>query len=141
MDIEGRVVAIGNQFTGQKKDGTPFRKQEYVLETFGQYPDKVAFYLMGDNIDKAQLQVGSVVGISVNIRSREHQGRWYTEVVAWKVNNKGIAQQGQYLQTAMQPGQDIYQQVPPPGYVSTANPQPAPQPGTENPQPNPNYAF
>ncbi len=88
MDIKGRIVqSLGTQ-TGQGKKGT-WRKQDFILETQAQYPKKVCFSLWGDKIDQYRLQVGDTVNVSFDIESREYNGRWYTDVRAWKVQKEG----------------------------------------------------
>lgn len=61
-------------------------KQEYVLETHDQYPKKVCFQIFGaDRIDQAAIQPGEELTVFFDIDSREYQGRWFTNINAWKV--------------------------------------------------------
>lgn len=116
MSIRGKVIAVGQLKSGNRKsDGQPWKKQEYVIETEGQYPKKVAFSIMNDRIDQANIQPGNVVEIEIDAQSREYNGRWYTELTAWKVNNLG------YVQTP-QNQQPIYQQTAPQGYAPSVTP-------------------
>ena len=39
----------------------------------------------GDKIGEFNLQQGENVEVSVDLESREYNGRWYTDVKAWKV--------------------------------------------------------
>lgn len=55
------------------------------METDGQYPKKVCISIWGDKINTSQLQVGKSLNISFDVESREYNGRWYTDVKAWKV--------------------------------------------------------
>ena len=84
MELKGRVLQLLAQQTGQGKRGT-WRKQEFILETPGQYPKKVCLSVWGDKIDQYRLAVGDVVTVSVDLESREYNGRWYTEARAWRV--------------------------------------------------------
>jgi hypothetical protein len=70
--------------TGTGRNGT-WRKQEVILETEGQYPKKVCVAVWGDRIDEQQLQVGNNLKVDVDVESREYNGRWYTDVKAWRV--------------------------------------------------------
>lgn len=88
MEIEGTVVAILPEVNGQGKNGT-WRKQEFVLETQGQYPKKVCVAMWGDKIDQFALNVGDAVVASIDVESREYNQRWYTEVKTWKVEKAG----------------------------------------------------
>ena len=73
---------------GQGRNGT-WRKREYVIETQDQYPKKVCFNMWGDRIDQFQMKEGDLVNVFFDIESREFNGRWYTDVRAWKVEHVG----------------------------------------------------
>jgi hypothetical protein len=84
MEISGVVVNLLPMQTGQGKNGT-WKKQEFILETPGQYPKKVCMNLWGDKVDEIKISVGDKITASINIESREYNGRWYTDVRAWKI--------------------------------------------------------
>jgi len=79
--IEKLQVESGNSARG------PWRKQNFIVETVETYPRKICMNVWGD--DKvSELQVygiGEVLNVSVNIESREFNGRWYTDVRAWRI--------------------------------------------------------
>ena len=86
MELIGKIVQVLPLRTGTSKAGNPWQVQEYILETLGtQYPRKVCFELFGDNVNKFPLQVGQEVTVSIDVESREFNGRWYTSVRAWDV--------------------------------------------------------
>lgn len=86
MEIQGKIIAALPEVTGiSKTTGNPWKKRDYVLETHDQYPRKVAFDLFGDKVDQYPLEVGEEVVVSFDIESREYNGRWYTNLRAWKV--------------------------------------------------------
>ena len=86
MELLGKIVQVLPLQSGTSKAGNPWQKQEYILETLGtQYPRKVCFNLFGDNVNKFPLQVGQEVTVSIDVESREFNGRWYTDVRAWNV--------------------------------------------------------
>ena len=85
LTISGRIVSVLPLQQGTSKAGNPWQKQEYILDTGGQYPKKVCFSLFGDSITKFPLQVGQDVAVSIDIESREYNGKYYTEVRAWHV--------------------------------------------------------
>lgn len=70
--------------SGTSRAGNAWKKREYVLETQETYPRKVAFNFFGDRVDQYPLAVGDVATISFDIDSREFNGRWYTDIRAWK---------------------------------------------------------
>ena len=88
MDITGKVILIVGETTGQGKNGA-WRKLEFVIETQSQYPKKVIFSIWGDRIDQASLKVGDEVTVSFDPESREYNGRWYTDLRAWRVQKSG----------------------------------------------------
>ena len=84
-ELSGRIVSVLPLQQGTSKSGHAWQKQEYILDTGGQYPKKVCFSLFGDSITKYPLQVGQDVTVSIDIESREWNNKWYTEVRAWNV--------------------------------------------------------
>ena len=87
MEISGVVINLLPLQSGQGKNGT-WKKQEFILETPGQYPKKVCMNLWGDKVDEIKISVGDKITASINIESREYNGRWYTDVRAWKVQKE-----------------------------------------------------
>lgn len=86
MEIQGKIIAaLPEQGGVAKASGNAWRKREYVLETQESYPKKVCFNLFGDRIDQYPMEVGETVTVSFDLESREYQGRWYTDVRAYKV--------------------------------------------------------
>ena len=89
MEIKGKIIEILPEKSGQSANGE-WRKQEYVLETESNYPKKICFMAWGDKIDEFNLKQGETVEVSVDLESREYNGRWYTDVKAWKVSKDGM---------------------------------------------------
>jgi hypothetical protein len=84
MEISGKIVQLLALQSGTGKNGV-WKKQEFILETSGEYPKKVCFSLWGDKIDQSPLNQGTAVKVSFDIESREYNGKWYTDAKAWKV--------------------------------------------------------
>ena len=122
MEIEGRIIADLPLQSGTSRAGNPWKKKEWVLETFGQYPKKVCFNALGDRIDQMQLEVGKDYSVSIDIESREYNGRWYTDVRAFAARP--------YVPAG---GGDNYNSVPPATPVQpVADPYTQPQQGVMN---------
>ena len=85
LEISGKIIEILEVKSGKSANGE-WRKQEYVLETEAEYPKKVCFMAWGDKIDQFNIQQGETVEVSIDLESREYNGRWYTDVKAWKVS-------------------------------------------------------
>ena len=84
MEIKGKIVKILPEESGQSSKGG-WRKQQYIIEIPGQFPKKVCFMAWGDKIDDFQIRLNDELEVSIDIESREFNGRWYTDVKAWKV--------------------------------------------------------
>lgn len=85
MEISGTIIQILPEASGTGKTGNTWRKQDYVLETKEQFPKKLCFNAWGEKIDQFGLQVGDEATVSFDLESREFNGKWYTDVKAWKV--------------------------------------------------------
>ena len=86
MEIVGKIIQVLPEQSGTSKAGKPWKSQSYVLETQEQYPRKVCFELFGeDRIKSNPCKIDDVVTVSFDIESREFNGRWYTSIRAWRV--------------------------------------------------------
>ncbi len=83
MEIEGKIIIDLPLQSGTSKAGNPWRKKEWVLETFGQYARKIKFDTFGDRVDSVRVEVGKNYRVSVDAESREFNGRWYTDLRAY----------------------------------------------------------
>lgn len=83
MNLKGKVIQVLPEQTGQGKNGE-WKKQEIIIETEGQYPKKVCVSLWGDKV--GTVLNGASVDVQLDPESREYNGRWYTELKAWKVD-------------------------------------------------------
>ena len=92
MEITGKIIAVLPKQGGTSKMGNPWEKQEYVLETYDQYPKKICFQIFGsDRIEQANIQGNDELIVTIDIESREYQGRWYTNISARKVEHINTA--------------------------------------------------
>jgi len=85
MEIKGKIIDCLPVKSGQSSNGE-WRKQEYVLETASQYSKKICFMVWGEKIEQFAIQKGESIEVSIDLESREYNGRWYTDVKAWKVS-------------------------------------------------------
>ena len=84
MELSGKIIQLLPEKSGESARG-PWRKQEYILETEGQYPKQVCFMAWSDKIDEFAIKEGENLVVSIDLESREYNSRWYTDVKAWKV--------------------------------------------------------
>ena len=84
MELKGKVIQVIPEKSGTSARGA-WRKQEYIIELPGDYPKQVCFMVWGDKIDQFQIEEGQELTAHVDLESREYNGRWYTDVKAWRV--------------------------------------------------------
>lgn len=113
MQLVAKLIQVLPLQSGMGKNGE-WKKQDIVVETDGQYPKKVCISIWGDKASEAMLQVGNMLDISFDVESREYNGRWYTDVKAWKVD------------LAMPAGGAAYPGAPMPDYSQQQAPPAAP---------------
>lgn len=107
VEIEGKVTKVFELRTGiSARTGNEWKRQDYLIETPGQYPRRCLATVADGNIDMFNLQEGKQVRVTISIDAHEYAGRWY--------NDFRITGVGDPMATTQQPG------VPPIG-------EPAPQ--------------
>ena len=110
MEISGKIIQVLPEQGGvSKTSGKEWKLQAYVLETQEQYPRKVHFEVFGEDRIKANpCQLDDVVTVSFDIESREFNGRWYTSIRAWKIQ-QGVVEAAPAVQAvpAAQPVQAV----------------------------------
>ncbi len=90
MEFEGTVFQILPPASGTSARGE-WQRQEVVFEMQdGAYARKVAVTFFNKPNDVASLKVGGAYIVSFNIESREYNGRYYTNVTAWRVQPKQV---------------------------------------------------
>lgn len=88
MQLQAKLIQILPLQTGTSKNGE-WKKQDVIVETDDQYPKKVCISIWGDKVDTSLLQVGNNLDISINVESREYNGKWYSDIKAWKIEAVG----------------------------------------------------
>ena len=98
MEVVGKIIQVLPAQEGVGRNGNPWKVQPYVLETLDQYPRKVHFEVFGEErIKQNPCDIDQLVTVSFDIESREFNGRWYTSIRAWRI------QQGDTTQAAAVP--------------------------------------
>ena len=126
MEVVGKIIQVLPAQEGVGRNGNPWRVQPYVLETLDQYPRKVHFEVFGeDRIKQNPCDVDQLVTVSFDIESREFNGRWYTSIRAWKI------QQGDTTQAAAVPSAAAPVAAPAAPAAPAAAPDEAPAPNVD----------
>lgn len=86
MEIVGKVVQLGTLTEGNSPRG-PWKKQELIIETLEQFPKKICLMCWGDRVNEANsFFVGQTIKAQIRIESREFNGKWYTDVTAFRLD-------------------------------------------------------
>lgn len=95
------------QFTTKK--GDVFKKHSFIGKTQGQYPKPICFSCTNEDVwGRMNLKVGSTYDIFFDVYSKEWNGKWFTEVNAWKASDvAGIPQS-----SSSQPAQTNNDEIP-----------------------------
>jgi len=120
LSIKGRLAQILPVQSGVSKAGNEWSKQEFVIETFEeQFSRKVCFTLFGDKVSLLNgINQNEEIEVSFNLESREFNGKWFTNVNAWRINPANQGQQNTGAPQAF----GGYGEIPPPPPVPEYSP-------------------
>lgn len=93
LELEGTIRQKFGVQQGMSARGA-WSKQEFILEyPDGNFTSQVCMLAFGQ--DKVQeldkYQVGDRVKVAFNLKSREYNGRWYTDIQIWRISPAGNA--------------------------------------------------
>lgn len=91
MEFEGIVYKILPPTSGTSARGE-WKRQDVVFELPQEFSRKICVTFFNKDQDVAQLREGMTCNVSVNVESREYNGRWYTDVRAWRIQPKQAEQ-------------------------------------------------
>ena len=91
MEITGKLVQKLERETGVSKSGKTWEKQSILVEQSGtDYNKEVAISFFGDKIKKIRdIEVGSDVSVSINLSSREYNGKYFHNIDGWFIAKLG----------------------------------------------------
>jgi len=99
MEIIGKLIQKLPMQSGISKTGNSWQKQEFVIETLEQFPRKICANLWGEKTAVLEtLSIDDKVVMSFDLESREFNGKWYTDIKAYKL--EPISSNPQAPQTA-----------------------------------------
>lgn len=88
MEFEGTVYKIMPVTKGTSARGE-WQRQDVVFDYMdGTFSRKLSVTFFNRPDDVAKLREGSAYHVSVNVESREYNGRWYTDIRAWRLQPK-----------------------------------------------------
>jgi len=87
LELEGTIRQKMGVQSGVSARGN-WAKQEFILEyPDGNYTSQVCMLAFGtDKVQELEkYQIGDRVKVSFNLKSREYNGRWYTDIQIWRI--------------------------------------------------------
>ena len=87
MEFEGVVYKIMPATKGTSARGD-WQRQEVIFELPQEFSRKICVTFFNKPADVERLKEGAAYTVSVNVESREYNGRWYTDVRAWRIQPK-----------------------------------------------------
>ncbi len=86
MELQGLIHEVQPVTSGQGKNGEWYKRLIVVDVPGDKYPKKVAVTLWGDlaNTDYSR---GDEIKLQCSVESREYNGKWYTDVKAYRVDS------------------------------------------------------
>lgn len=80
---EGKLIYKGEIET----KGESFSVREFAIETDGQYPQKIKFQIVQDRCSIIDpFEIGQNLDVYFDLRGREWEGKYFTNLNAWKVD-------------------------------------------------------
>jgi len=105
MEITGTIKVLGNL----EKVSDKLTKKQVVVTTDEQYPQDIAIEFLNDKIDTLKnFKVGNKVIIGINLRGREYNGKYYNNIVGWRVS----ADLGEVTNSQQQPAREVEADLP-----------------------------
>ncbi len=86
MELTGTITHLLGITGGTSKAKKAWTKGEFVIEVPGKFPKSVKFTCMGQiaqNLDS--YNVGDQATVQFDVESREYQGKWYSDIKAFKM--------------------------------------------------------
>lgn len=94
LEITGLLNKLLPEERGAGANGE-WVKRNFVIETRENYPKKICFAAWGERAAQMnQYREGMELKVSFDPQSREYNGRWYTDLKAWKIEAVGGASSG-----------------------------------------------
>ena len=87
MEFEGVVYKIMPPVSGTSARGE-WQRQEVIFDLPSEFSRKVCVIFFNKESEVSRLREGATYTVSFNLESREYNGRWYTDVRAWRVQPK-----------------------------------------------------
>lgn len=86
MEVTGTIKLIGET---QSFGGNGFTKRQFVVETDEQYPSPIPMDFIKEKCSILDsYKVGDKVKVSINLKGQEHNGRYFLNANAWRIERE-----------------------------------------------------
>ena len=91
MNVIGKITKKLDIESGISKSGKEWNKQSVIIEQTGtEYNKQVVISFFGDKIKNLRdIEIGSEVNVSINLSSREYNGKYYHNIDGWFIAKLG----------------------------------------------------
>ena len=90
MEIIGKLIKKLERETGVSNSGKTWEKQSILVEQNVEYNKEVVITFFGDKIKSIRdIEEGSNVSVSINLSSREYNGKYYHNIDGWFIAKLG----------------------------------------------------
>ena len=90
MNVIGKLISKLERETGVSKSGKTWEKQSIIVEQNTDYNKEVVISFFGDKIKSIRdIEEGSDVNVSINLSSREYNGKYYHNIDGWFIAKEG----------------------------------------------------
>lgn len=94
------LLEILDKKEGVSSKGNAWINVDFLVNTGAQYDPNVAFNAFGKTAEEIfELPIGSTFDIEYNLKSREYNGKYYTNAQVWSVKNVEKPSQGSVVNT------------------------------------------
>jgi hypothetical protein len=91
MEISGKLKVI----LAEETFASGFNKRSFVISIEDRYPYDVCFDLLKEKVAMIEpFQIGEMLKVSFDVKSREYNGKWFTGCTAWKIDRAGGTDSG-----------------------------------------------
>lgn len=91
VTVSGKITSVLPKRSGVSKTGNAWASQDYIIMPDGD-TDFIVFNVFGEeNINKYALQVGAMVSVTLEIKSREYNGKYFSEVRAIQCYSSNVS--------------------------------------------------
>mgnify|MGYP003146390154 FL=1 len=87
MIVKGKLVKMMDAESGTSKAGKEWIKRNFIINNGSEYNPEVCCQVFGkEKVDALNdFQVGQELEVSINLSSREYNGKYYHNIDAWKI--------------------------------------------------------